>query len=420
MTTADGRLRFLSAALGIVLCLAPGARSLDQETELAIELLGQRGNRGTVAEQRDSLLKELSSDPERRSRVIRSLIEHFRERGLWARGESSAAGRRISTGHLTAARRVKAVECVPTLVAIWARMTKEVTMLERGDRRIQLLITLSELMEEERKLALLIGAMDDEDEDPTVRFRALVLLCASGHPRAIDHVKRSYAKDCRDHGRKLTPEDRLARAEAPKSQDADGDGLRDAYERDMCLDPRNLDTDGDGLPDGSDRNPLSKPADKATAASQQASFIAYVFAKYLQFYARSDVTDAMRAAPNGPYPFKVFVLAATDSHANETPRPSIFDRVEILGGCGVFLALNREQLALFRKRDGHGRIRVLHVHRMSTDELRSRGLETAGHETASFALRQRPMHGHGHGSLVCLKRFGDVWLPVSWEMTWIE
>ena len=137
-----------------------------------------------ISEKGQALLNEIGADAKRRERFVRLLRAQFR---LGDRG----VHRRI--GALLKLRELKDRESLPLLQKRFAEMEKKVTMGEPADLRLQLLRAIAEFLPPNEAEEFLISVDSDTREAPQVRFRAAVMLCASGEPEGVAHVVNTYA-----------------------------------------------------------------------------------------------------------------------------------------------------------------------------------------------------------------------------------
>jgi hypothetical protein len=293
---------------------------------------------------------------------------------------------RIRCSNLTRSfRHLNATEMLPQLMKKWNEIEKKTEALEFGDLRIQLVITIAKFLPEAESVEFLIKTESDTAEAPIVRFRATVLLCASGNKKAIEHVLSVYEKAKKEFpATRMGNNPPLTRTES----DTDGDWMSNYIENGLLLDPNNPDTDGDGLIDGNDRNPLCKPLEGKLSEDQAiAQFILYLHSRYY-------------SVPLSPFKFKLLAVENTDNY-DGTARPGLFANLPFTGIDGVILHLSREQILKLRT-----------IHGREIDEIRLHKYPEEQKDIKKFHLSEI-----GRWFEMTFKNYNGIWLPTSWELT---
>jgi hypothetical protein len=370
----------------------------DPSVEESVEVL--RKNRDSRrAEIVEHVLAKAKEQPAFRTELIRRLTEL-----ISSYGEDYSGANEIR-----ALRDLDAVEALPLLRGRWDKIAKKVHYLEWGDPRIQLLHTIAQLLPETERIQFLIDTERDEQEAPQVRFRATVLLCASGDERGIQHVLSAYQQAQREHGRtvRMSVAEQAECARKREEWDQDADMLSDYAERGMLLDASNSDTDGDGILDGNDRNPLCAPKDGDAEVAGIATFLFYL----LTTYARER---------HGPFPFGVWIAQTVDDEDGKA-KPSIFDGVELTGVDAVILHLSRDQMKKYLALHGYG-TPIISIHELDDSEkrLQAKPLGEEGSTDESLRAFYFSEYYAPMGAaiwLIRVKRVHGVWLPVYWKMT---
>lgn len=341
-------------------------------------------------ERQQALLDEIRRDPERRARFIRLLAAQVRL-GHWA---SSAVRSLVE---------LDARDCLPLFQERFDSMEKQEPTRYFGyaELRLQLLEAIVKFIPEEDRIQFLIDVECDEAESLRVRFRATILLCASGDKRAIGHVLAGYKKAKQEYGRtrRMTIETQRkyqsSKHRKEEIWDGDADMIADYTERGLLLDPTHDDTDGDGIMDGNDRNPLCPSRQSSTETEGIAQFLLYLHTKY-------------RRPPRGPFSFKVWVVRTTDTYDGKDAL-SIFHRVEFTGVEGIVLHMSEEQIKKYRSLHGYG-TPIINVHEVEgADDLE---------KEFRFSEYVAPLGAAGWN--IRVKCIDGVWLPIEWTATWVS
>ncbi len=159
-------------------------RSLEGINETYAFFFRNNSESREISEKRQALLTEISNDPARRGRFVQLLRAQFR------------LGDRRSPRPVETLRRLRELkdrDSLPLFQKRFAEMEKKVTMLETADLRLQLLRAIAEFLPPNEVVPFLITVDSDNKEAPQVRFRAAVMLCASGDPEGVAHVLNTYA-----------------------------------------------------------------------------------------------------------------------------------------------------------------------------------------------------------------------------------
>lgn len=345
-----------------------------------------------VSKKQQALYDEIRRDPDRKARFVRLLAAQLRLGRGSSRKQVSAVGKLVE---------LDASDCLPLFRKRFDAMEKKSPYLERGDLRLQLLKAIAQLLPAKERIPFLIGVESDEAEAMKVRFRATVLLCASGDKKAIQHVLAGY-KAAQQKYKRTThmtidkqPQYQKSYQQEKRAWDQDVDMIADYTEEGLLLDPANDDTDGDGVLDGNDRNPLCAPGQTSPENEGITQFLLYLHTKY-------------RYPSRGPFSFKVWIVGTTDNYDGKGT-PSIFRGVEFTGVEGVVLHLSKEQINEYRSLHGYGTpIFNLHVVKGGGDSEKE----------LNFSEYVAPLGAAGWK--IRMKRFDGVWLPVEWTMTWIS
>jgi hypothetical protein len=300
-------------------------------------------------------------------------------------------------GDIRALRELNAVEVLPQLLQRWNKTNKKTYYLDWADPRVQLLVTIAQFIPEQERIKFLISTEEDEQEAPQVRFRAVIVLCASGNKEAIKHVLSVYEQMKKKYSRttRISLEDQTRYAPKKQEWDSDADMMTDYTERGLLLDPSNKDTDGDGLLDGNDRNPLSAAHNQMSQAQQIAQFLFYLHVTYAE-------------EPSSPFPFKVWIVQTIDNYDGKG-LPSLFGGIELTGIEGIVLHMDKNHVEKYRRLHGYG-TPIVSIHEM-------KGSKESEKE---FHLSEYIAPEGATGWQIQLKCFDGVWLPVYWEMTWIS
>ena len=394
-------------------------RAADPTAEEAVELLTKRRRGNQPNPEVEAVLNRATSQPAFHSELVAVLVERL------TLTEKPHAGAR----EIRILRELKAVEALPVLLERWKNTPKKTHLLARADPRVQLVETIAALQKNATRREFLIKAMDDEQEALKVRLHAHVALCATGDPIAIEHVTAAYEKEIKRFSRTLNADKYPPWTPPVQEWDSDGDWLADHAERGLLLDPANKDTDGDGLPDGNDRNPLTVPAGELTEHQQVAQYLLHMYAKYLA-YPNRNAYGPRRAM--GPSPF-VYIVATTNRGWDSSDTPSVFSGLEIQGVAGTVLSMDIDG----RKRysNVHGPNSTPFVSAICLSDLESEQHRTAflrneeiepGTKVWQFSesksnggVRNGKMFGNARVWSVHVKKFGDIWLPIRWELRMI-
>ncbi len=341
-------------------------------------------------EKQQAFLDEIRRDPERRARFIRLLAAQVRL-GHWA---SSAVRSLVD---------LDARDCLPLLQERFDSMERQEPTRYFGyaGLRLQLLEAIAKFIPEKDRIQFLIDVESDEAESLWVRFRATILLCASGDKRAVQHVLAGYEKAKQKYGRtrRMTIETQReyqsSKHRKEEVWDGDADMIADYTERGLLLDPTNDDTDGDGIMDGNDRNPLCPSRQSSTETEGIAQFLLYLHTKY-------------RRPPRGPFSFKVWIVGTTDNYDGKGT-PSIFHGVEFTGVEDVVLHMSGEQIKKYRSLHGYG-TPIINMH-----EVKGAG---NSEKELRFSEYVAPLGATGWN--IRVRRVDGVWLPVEWTATWVR
>jgi len=300
-------------------------------------------------------------------------------------------------------RDLNAREVLPQLMKIWNKIEKKTYALEHGDQRIQLLLTIAHFLPQAEHIQFLINTESDTAEAPIVRFRATILLCATGNQKAIQHVLSVYenAKVRLPLTTRMSLDDQKRYVEKIEQQDNnltpwdfDRDLISSYIETGLLLDPANIDTDSDGLIDGNDRNPLCKPQEGELSEDQLiAQFILYLHARYYSI-------------SRSPFNFNLLVVQPIDTWDGKGNQ-SLFDGLEFAGIDGLILHMNQEQIKQFRSLHGSG-VSVISIHKEQESEDKKAIKE--------FRLSVSGGPGLHRTYDMRFKRFNNVWLPVFWQL----
>ena len=306
----------------------------------------------------DDVVNKSNKEPEFRKELVENISE----------GLSTATANNKMGSIIRALRELNVTETVMELIKIWNETDKKVELLESGDKRIHLLTAIAQFLPEGERVLFLIKAESDETEDPIVRFRANILLCATGNQKAIDYIVSAYEGAKKKFPIYLTMSPEQERNSNPwvTESDKNGDGLSSYIERGLLLDPNNIDTDGDGLRDGNDRNPLCKTP--------------------------------------SPFDFNLWLISPYD-YMDGTEKTSLFANLQFSGIDGIVLQLSNEQFGEFQKI--HGYSTCIGIHKISSDEEQK--------DTKQFILTISS-DGNFRSYNVTFKHFSNIWLPVSWDM----
>ena len=300
-------------------------------------------------------------------------------------------------------RDLNASEVLPQLKKIWNETEKRTYGLARGDMRIQLVITIAQFLPEAEHIQFLINTESDTTEAPKVRFRATILLCATGNQKAIEHVLSVYEKAKKEFPLtpRMTLDDQKGYIERVKQKDnnrdpwdRDRDLISSYIETGLLLNPANIDTDSDGLIDGNDRNPLCKPQEVELWEDQLiAQFILYLHARYYSI-------------SRSPFNFNLLVVQPIDTWDGKGNQ-SLFDGLEFAGIDGLILHMNQEQIKQFRSLHGSG-VSVISIHKEQESEDKK--------DIKEFRLSVSGGPGLHRTYDMRFKRFNNVWLPVFWQL----
>lgn len=318
------------------------------------------------------ILSKAEEDPEFRKELIEALIKRFTD-------ETN----NVRSAYLTRAfKALNAREALPQLRKKWNEIEKKIYAMEGSELRIQLLITIAQFMSEDESIEFLIKTESDETEDPITRFRATILLCATGNKKAIEHVLAVYEKAKKEFPAAMFGDNPLLRK---ITSDTDGDWISDYIETGLLLDPNNPDTDGDGLIDGNDRNPFCKLQEAKLSEDQEiAQFILYLHAKYYRMLW-------------SPFRFKLLIVEITDD-LNGMARPGLFSNLTCTGIDGVILHLSREQI--LKLRTIHEPLVTIRLHKYPDEQKDIKG----------FSLIEFNSHFN-----MTFKNYNGTWLPIDWE-----
>jgi hypothetical protein len=282
-------------------------------------------------------------------------------------------------------------EMLPQFLSKWERTPKLVRGGDRVEPRIQLLIGISKFLPESEGIEFLIKTESDSNEPSVARFRAAILLCATGNKKAIEYVLADYEKAKKQYPATMAGNN-VSLNKTPT--DSDGDLISDADEIVLFLDPNNPDTDGDGLIDGNDRNPLCKLQEGKLSEDQEiAQFILYLFGKY---YCLSNSNPTVFFSP---FKCKLLIVENTDNY-DGTARPGLFANLPFIGIDGVILHLNREQILKLR------------TVRRELDEVRLHKYPDEQKGIKKFFLSE-----FNRFFLMTFKNYNGTWLPIEWELT---
>ena len=341
------------------------------------------------------ILNQCKVDPAFRRKMVDGLTKIIEERRI----------RIIVSNAARALRDLDAKETLPLLRQCWNETEKKTQNLEHGELRIQLLLTLAQFMPDADKIRFLIETDKDPQEAPIVRFRATILLCATGNPQAIQHVRTTYQQAQKQYPRttimsisnqpKSAP-NRYKTVKNPPdiSWNPDWDLMSSYLERGLFLDPDNRDTDGDGIVDGNDRNPLCAPTKEALSEDQQiAQFILYLHTRY---YSLS----------RSPFSFNLWAVRRIDTYDSKK-NPSLLANTECTGINGLLLHVSPEQARQVRALHGSG-ISILNIHRDADSQP----------DIREFRLTTTLGPGAYRSYKISLKRFNDMWLPIEWKL-WV-
>jgi|GEM_PF-3315926 len=340
------------------------------------------------------ILNQYKVDPAFRQKMVDGLSKIIQERKI----------RIIVSNAARALRDLDAKETLPLLQQCWNETEKKTQNLEHGELRIQLLLTLAQFLPDADKIRFLIDTDTDSQEAPIVRFRATILLCATGNPRAIQHVRTTYQQAQKQYPRTTTmpiphqPKPLTGKIDAKTQRhdhslwDPDRDLMSSYLEKGLFLAPDNRDTDGDGIVDGNDRNPLCAPAKEALSEDQQiAQFIIYLHTRY---YSLS----------RSPFSFNLWAIRRIDSY-NSKKNPSLLANTECKGINGLLLHVSPEQTKELRALHGNG-ISIINIHRAADSQP----------DIREFYLSTTLGPGEYRSYKISLKRFQDMWLPIEWEL----
>ena len=266
-----------------------------------------------------------------------------------------------------------------------------------GGSRYELLKAIAQLMPREEALEFLIRTEQDEQEDPWVRQKAVLLLIAKGDRKAIDHVVAVYEQAQRQYPNttRYSLEEQNKRTWPREEWDQDADRMSQYTEMGLLLNPENNDTDDDGIIDGNDRNPLMKAGGQRTEEQQASHVIFFLLARYTN-----------RPLSTSPFNFRVWVMQREAGSADEK-RPSLFEGLEITGIDGIMLHQNREQLKKYHSLHGYGTPIV-----SIREDQKSRGENERVFHLTEYIAPQGATIWEIH-----VKKFGDLWLPIYWEIT---
>ncbi len=394
-----------AAFVGLVGCLYGSAAASKPTVTESARLLGRMHPSQDERKAQERVLACFERDPAFRTELVALLVNRLKSYQEPHKG----------AGEIRAIARLEATEALPALLERWRATPKKTHYLEWADPRVQLLKTVAALQPTPQAIQFLINAMDDEDEAPLVRFRAHILLCASGEPAAIEHVTAAYRDAQAKYPRTMhDARSGSASVSKPRAWDHDGDGLSDYAERGLLLDPTKVDTDGDGLCDGNDRNPLMGPKRKLSDDQQIAQYVFYVYATYLSSSLDSD------HARTGPISSNARIVWTTNRLWDSTDTPSVFDGIELTGVDGVVLAMNQKQIERYNA--AHGPNSTPNVFLNRKDEtgdglkvfMLNEGVPNAG------VGEDGKLMNTGRGWEIRVKKVAHVWLPVYWEMTVIN
>ena len=326
------------------------------------------------------IFSKAEKEPEFRKNLINVLTKRF-----------AAETIRIRCSNLTRSFvYLNASEILPELRKKWNETEKKTEALEFADLRIQLLIAIAKFLPEDESIEFLIKTESDTAEAPIVRFRATILLCATGNKKAIEYVLSVYEKAKQGFPITMAGNNILLN----KTQnDSDGDLISDVNEIAILLDPKKPDTDGDGLIDGNDRNPFCKLQEEKLSEDQQiAQFILYLLARY---YCRSLTNPSIFFSP---FECKLLIVEITDDY-DGTARPGLFENISFTGIDGVILHLSREQIL---------KMRAIHEH---LDEIRLHKYPEEEKNMKKFFLSE-----FNRFFRMTFKNYNGTWLPIDWEL----
>jgi hypothetical protein len=341
------------------------------------------------------ILNQCKVDPVFRRKMVDGLTKIIQERRI----------RIIVSNAARALRDLDAKETLPLLRQCWNETEKKTQNLEHGELRIQLLLTLAQFMTDADKIRFLIETDKDPQEAPIVRFRATILLCATGNPQAIQHVRNTYQQAQKQYPRTTImsisnqPKSAPTRYKTMKnppdiSWNPDWDLMSSYLEKGLFLDPDNRDTDGDGIVDGNDRNPLCAPTEEALSEDQKiAQFIIYLHTRY---YTLS----------RSPFSFNLWAIRRIDSYDDKN-NPGLLANTECTGINGRLLHVSPEQARQLRALHGSG-ISIMNIHRDADSQP----------DIREFRLSTTLGPGEYRSYKISLKRFNDIWLPIEWEL-WV-
>jgi len=372
---------------GVVLLISVAGFSSDITPENSLDVLCKYYLSEAEQQLKPIILKRANSEPAFRANLVNLLIKRLNSY------EEDYKG----VGDIRALRELNAVEALPQLLQRWNKIAKKTYYLDWADPRVQLLITIAQFMPEQERLKFLIDTEQDKQEAPKARFRATILLCASGNKEAIKHVLSVYEQMKNKYSRttRISLEDQTQYAPKKEKWDSDADMMTDYTERGLLLDPLNRDADGDGFLDGNDRNPFSAAQDQMTQAQQIAHFLFYLHVAYVEEW-------------SSPFPFKVWIVQTIDNHDGKG-LPSHFNGIELTGIDGIVLHMDRDQIEKYRCLHGYG-TPIVNIHEVKGSKESEKEFRLSDYRAPEGATEWQ----------IRLRCIDDIWLPVYWEMTWIS
>ncbi|MBN1972321.1 MAG: hypothetical protein JW787_01680 [Sedimentisphaerales bacterium] len=357
---------------------ARNAQNVEQMTidEISNYFSSHWQDRYTLSSQ---IFNKAEKEPEFRKQLIETLIKRFAEETNNVR--SAFLTRAFSS--------LNAREVLPQLRKKWIEIEKKIYAMEGSELRIQLLLTIAKLLPEDEGIEFLIKTESDATEAPVARFRATILLCATGNKKAIEHVLAVYEKAKKEFPAAMVGNN-VSLKKTPT--DSDGDLISNADEIVLMLDPNNPDTDGDGLIDGNDRNPLCKLQEAKLSDDQEiAQFILYLLGKYYCLSLSNPSTFF------SPFKCKMLIVDLTDDFEGMA-RPGLFASLSFTGIDGVILHLGSEQI--LKLRTVHDLLDTIRLHKYPDEQK----------DIKKFSLTEFNRHFN-----MTFKNYNGTWLPIDWE-----